>query len=374
MDAPARIRVIDLFSGVGGFSLGAIRAGCELAAAIDLDRHAISAHERNFPSAKHARRRIQYLRAEDLSNLAQQGSTRLDGLIGGPPCQGFSTMGRMRRNDARNKLFYHFFRLVSETNPLFFLAENVPGILNEEYGVLREEAIRLVQEKYHLLHPMQISAADLGASTSRSRVFFFGWAKDSGVSFTSEDFKIHKPAESPSVRTAFAGLPFRIDPRWREERHSWQQIQSTTSPFLDTLNRRVDGIGDHAALKRFAEQHEVSGFLATRHTRAVASRFSRVKPGETDAISRFPRLDWDGLCPTLRAGTGSDRGSHQAPRPIHPSQNRVITTREAARLQGFPDWFQFDPTKWHSFRQIGNSVSPLVAEAILSIIARRFGK
>ncbi|MFX7922723.1 DNA cytosine methyltransferase, partial [Acinetobacter baumannii] len=70
------------------------------------------------------------------------------------------------------------------------------------------------------------------------------------------------------------------------------------------------------------------------------------------------KLDKLGFCPTLRAGTGPERGSYQAVRPIHPTSPRVITPREASRLQGFPDWFQFHPTKWHSFRQIGNSVSP----------------
>jgi len=87
-----------------------------------------------------------------------------------------------------------------------------------------------------------------------------------------------------------------------------------------------------------------------------------------DKISKFPRLRWDGLCPTLRAGTDKHKGSYQAVRPIHPDEDRVITPREAARLQGFPDWFQFSPTKWHSFRQIGNSVSPFVGEAVLDVI------
>jgi DNA (cytosine-5)-methyltransferase 1 len=80
------------------------------------------------------------------------------------------------------------------------------------------------------------------------------------------------------------------------------------------------------------------------------------------------KLSPTGFCPTLRAGTGSDKGSYQAVRPIHYATNRVITPREAARLQGFPDWFVFHRTKWHSFRQIGNSVSPLLAEQLLKVI------
>ena len=95
--------------------------------------------------------------------------------------------------------------------------------------------------------------------------------------------------------------------------------------------------------------------------------------GHMDPIGRHPRLAWNGLCPTLRAGTGSDRGSYQSVRPIHPEENRVITVREAARLQGFPDNHLFHPTVWHSFRMIGNSVSPIMAEAIFSAIAAHLG-
>ena len=100
----------------------------------------------------------------------------------------------------------------------------------------------------------------------------------------------------------------------------------------------------------------------------MESRYASLDIGEQDPISKSVKLDPFGFCPTLRAGTGRDKGSFQAVRPIHFLSPRVITPREAARLQGFPDWFVFDKTKWHSFRQIGNSVSPLVAEQILSIL------
>ena len=114
------------------------------------------------------------------------------------------------------------------------------------------------------------------------------------------------------------------------------------------------------------------GASETRHSKKVIERYSEIKQGETDRFSKSRRIDPDGFCPTLRAGTGRDKGSYQAVRPLHPTENRVITPREAARLQGFPDWFQFHPTKWHSFRQIGNSVSPILAEYILSVIKKTF--
>src|SRR3546814_16995927 len=90
-------------------------------------------------------------------------------------------------------------------------------------------------------------------------------------------------------------------------------------------------------------------------------RFIETAQGKVEPVSHYPKLAWSGQCPTLRAGTGAEKGSFQAMRPIHPTQPRVITVREGARLQGFPDWFMFHPTKWHSFRMIGNSVSPIVS-------------
>ena len=113
---------------------------------------------------------------------------------------------------------------------------------------------------------------------------------------------------------------------------------------------------------------KISGNFDTIHLPEVSARYGSIIPGNTDPISRSKRLAWDGLCPTLRAGTGADKGSHQAVRPLHPEMPRVITVREAARLQGFPDWFCFHNTKWHSFRMIGNSVSPLVSESVLKVI------
>ena len=132
-------------------------------------------------------------------------------------------------------------------------------------------------------------------------------------------------------------------------------------------NRKLSTYAERMAMP----DRTFTGNMKTAHTDAVVHRFSKVKPGETDKIGRHPRLLSHGLCPTLRAGTGADKGSYQSVRPIHPTENRVITVREAARLQGFPDCHLFHPTIWHSFRMVGNSVSPIVAEKILSVIAKK---
>ena len=248
----------------------------------------------------------------------------------------------MRKNDARNKLFYHFFRLVSEVKPLFFVVENVPGILGEKYDTLREESLSLVRRKYEMLDPIELSAGDFGAATTRSRVFFIGWAKDSGLNLSPDSFVTPILQSKVSVRMAFAGLPNRISPDWQTEEMGWQKIDAVNSTFFKAINQiPSDTIGDKMALHRFTKHREVSGFLGTRHSPDLKARYAGLKPGGVDEITKSRRLEWNGQCPTLRAGTGPERGSFQAVRPIHPSQGRVIVPREAARLQGFPDCFNF---------------------------------
>ena len=124
--------VIDLYAGAGGLSLGAARAGFNLAAAVEFDPHAIHSHTINFPHTIHIQRDISSLNGEELLSLANIKQSELTGIIGGPPCQGFSCIGQGDINDTRNLLFTKFFQLVEELQPPFFVAENVPGIMNSK--------------------------------------------------------------------------------------------------------------------------------------------------------------------------------------------------------------------------------------------------
>jgi len=369
-NGPHKPQVIDLFAGVGGLSLGAVRAGFELALAVELDKHAFAAHKKNFPNFKHAPNDIASLDGQALLKIAGLSRGNLDGLIGGPPCQGFSVMGHRSAVDPRNNLFVKFFDLVSHCRPKFFVAENVLGILDEQYDEIRSQAMSLVKNEYILLDPMRFRASDFGAPTSRERVFFIGYRKKKLRKLTVEAFESGKTQDQVNVRQALYGLPNLIEADWQTEEQSWRRIRPMPcSAYSRSVEGRIpERVGDSEAIRRLFEQNEVSGCFGTRHTEAVRARFQRVAAGKRDRISKAVRLNPDGLCPTLLAGTDATRGSYQAVRPIHPSESRVITPREAARLQGFPDWFQFSPTKWHSFRQIGNSVSPIVAEAVFSVL------
>lgn len=355
--------IVDLFAGVGGMSLGAARAGFHIGAAFEWDRIALRAHALNFPKTFHSDRDVATLSGRELLDAAERPS--ISGLIGGPPCQGFSTIGKRLIDDPRNSLFGHFFRLVRESDPAFFVAENVPGILSPRNKRQVEDALAQVPSRYRLLPPRIVVASDFGVPTSRRRVFFVGYDPERLTDIDADE--LFAPLQyTVSVREALSGLPA-VRPTWQSVEQGWRKVGEgiTNNEFKERLKASVpEGVGDANALARIA-QGWVSGNLGTVHESEVVRRFRAVKPGATDAISRAPRLNPNGFCPTLRAGTNSDRGSFQAVRPIHFSVPRVITPREAARLQGFPDWFQFDDTKWHSFRQIGNSVSPGVAEALL---------
>ena len=366
-------KIIDLFAGVGGLSLSAARAGFDVAAAVEWDSHAISSHAKNFPSSVHLQCDIATLSGKELLKQAGLKQGELVGLVGGPPCQGFSNMGKREVTDPRNNLFSHFFRLVAQTRPAFFVAENVTGILHEQYDAIRATALANIPRGYKILKPIKIRANEYGAPTTRTRVFFIGYnPKRMAKELSEADFMPQSHHVPVVVSSALQGLPLEICDDWISEASGWRRInfgEMESGAFFERVTNSIPrGIGDPLMIARYQDKGEVSGCMGTRHTDAVRARYAALAYGQQDQISGSVRLNPNGFCPTLRAGTGSDKGSFQAVRPIHYHQPRVITPREAARLQGFPDWFVFHATKWHSFRQIGNSVSPIVGEQVLSIL------
>lgn len=362
-------RIIDLFSGCGGFSLGAELAGFSTHVAIDVDPDLHSSFHRNFPGAKPITADVTKLdRAFWVEHF---GPGRPTGIIGGPPCQGFSRIGKRDPEDPRNSLIGHFFKQVALLQPKFFIMENVEGLLDEPGRTTLSEAMASAPARYQILGPMVINAAEYGAPTERKRVVVIGYDRNEVNQLTAESFTPGPVVQPVTVQDAISDLPrpsvkpqdlegfcWRNYPRTRVELSNYAIASRALPP---------EGLGWKPAVEMLRKQL-VTGVMPTTHTAKVKKRFAAVAQGATDSVSRFPRLHWARRCPTLRAGTGKDRGSHQSMRPIHPEDPRVITVREAARLQGFPDWFVFHPTIWHSFRMIGNSVSPIVSKALLSVI------
>lgn len=364
--------LIDLFCGAGGLTLGAARAGFLVAAAVDNDSRTKKAFVTNFPGCKHIEIDIAELSSSQLRDKADLDGNPVHGIVGGPPCQGFSMIGHRNRRDPRNSLFCHFFRLVAEIRPRFYLAENVLGILDRRFEDIRRNALAML-EGYTQLAPLTLKASDFGAATSRERVFFIGFLDEHPGAIKETDFDPPHDSEKVTVEIALRGLRQKISADWQSDEKGRRAL--TCRPdgvfWRKIFDEVPEGIGDLNSLQRLRKENLVSGCIGTRHTKAVFKRFAALAEGAVDPPSRAIRLRRKGSCPTLRSGTGPDRGSFQALRPIHPTEPRVITPREAARLQGFPDWFVFDHTKWHSFRQIGNSVSPILAEAILRKIREK---
>ncbi len=342
--------LVDLFSGCGGFSLGARRAGFRVAAAFDNDPILSSSYERNFPGAKLIQADVAKLTGSDLKAAAK---AEIVGVFGGPPCQGFSDIGRRRPEDPRRELLGHFFRLVDETRPGFFVMENVRGLAYADARHVLDDALRLVRDRYAIFGPTILDAADFGAATRRPRLFVVGIQNDRGTALSIEDLSPLRRAAA-TVRDAISDLRDAVRLEDDDGFDVWRIGRPGRPSAYAGALRAPGGL--------------FTGHRPTVHTPVVTARFAKLREGEIEAVGRHPRLSWDGQCPTLRAGTGSDRGSYQSVRPIHPEEHRVITVREAARLQGFPDGHRFHPTVWHSFRMIGNSVSPPIAEAIFSAV------
>ena len=348
------MKLVDLFSGCGGFSLGVHQAGFRVVAAFDNDPILASSYPHNFPDT---RMMLEDVTKIDGDAVRAAAGGRVDGIFGGPPCQGFSDIDRRNPADPRRQLIGHFFRIVREVRPSFFVMENVRGLAYSDSRSVLDEALRLVDDGYSILGPHIWDAAQFGAATKRSRLFVIGIHKDCGETLTLEEVAVLR-RDPATVRAAISDLEGAVALGEDDGFDVWR-IARVGRPF------------DYARLLR-SPDGRFTGQRATAHTNQVAMRFDKVLEGGVDPIGRHPRLAWSGQCPSLRAGTGADRGSYQSVRPIHPEQPRVITVREAARLQGFPDSHRFHPTIWHSFRMIGNSVSPAMARAIFRAIGAKF--
>ena len=362
--------VVDLFSGCGGFSLGAEFAGFHSLAAIDIDPTLQSGYRRNFPSTVAVQANI-----VDLDDAAWRqiiGKARPDGLLGGPPCQGFSWIGRRRKDDPRNTLLHHFYKQVSILRPKFFIMENVEGLLDRDHIHVLSSALESAPRRYRILEPMTVTATHYGAATNRRRVVVIGYDPEYVEALSIKQLEQKEPKHLVTVREAISDLPSPMADLKHDD-FNWAKYPSRPEARLSDYAKQLRrnprrGLGWQHAVERHSAGY-ISGMTETRHSIKIARRYAVIAGGKSDPITKSYKLLWDGQCPTLRAGTGIEKGAFQAVRPLHPGKGRVITVREAARMQGFPDWFVFHPTKWHSFRMLGNSVSPAVSHGLLRRIA-----
>ena len=366
---------VDLFSGAGGMSLGFEQAGYDVVAAIEYDPVHAATHAFNFPQCEVLCRDASLVSAEDVLAAAERGYKRLhpgkvwpgrlDALIGGPPCQGFSTGGKREQDDERNDLLLHFVRLVEELRPRTFCLENVAGLLEDKFSDIRESAFRRLREAGYALSGTDkpVNSLNFGVPQSRRRVIVLGALGNVAPS------RPQQVEGTVSVEEAFEGLPspFGYDVLLESDEVALRSEDielrtATKNIYARTLAGLTASPGDKSR-PRLWETTALTGSRLTTHAEQTIVRFAATDAGTVEPKSRLYRLPLKGPSRTLRAGTGSERGSHTSPRPIHPTEDRVITVREAARLHGYPDWFRFHTTNWHGHRQVGNSVPPPLARA-----------
>lgn len=365
------MKVVDLFSGCGGFSLGFELAGFESICAVEFDLWAAETYAFNHPKTRVINGDIR-----EVKSLKSIVKNRADGIIGGPPCQGFSLSGNRDTKDPRNSLFMDFVRLVKEVRPKFFVMENVPGILSmrTKNGDYVKNIIRSEFEKAHYKVCVHIlNAANYGVPQSRERVFFYGVRSE----FPLASSKIAPPpllapSEFVSIWDAISDLPV-LSAGEGVEIQEYPGLPDT--PYQKWARGGMTEVHNHVAMRH--TQRLIDRFMRIGYGQSVKdvpAEHAQRKRGDASAISGkvFSQNNMrpypDRPSPTVAASFQSNF--------IHPYQHRNYTAREGARLQSFPDYYLFmgkrTTMSWEKhlsqYQQVGNAVPPLLSKAIASRI------
>lgn len=375
---------VDLFSGAGGMSLGFEQAGFDVVAAVEIDPVHCAVHKFNFPATPIIPRSVEGLSANEIRRVAGIGDAVVDCVFGGPPCQGFSMIGRRVLDDPRNSLVLEFVRIVAELKARTFVFENVKGLtVGKHKAFLAELVAAFSAAGYEVRTPWQVlNAGNYGTPQFRERLILFGCRKGETIpdyptpitNIAGRSRPIADLPDGPTCRDALADLP---DADKFRSLIDGDAVRTTAfgepSHYAAEL-RCMTNEAWHFGYVREWVADAMTSSARTEHTDISRRRFSETTPGNVEPISRFLKLPEKGVSNTLRAGTDGARGAFTSPRPIHYQYHRCITVREMARLHGFPDWFRFNVTKWHGARQIGNAVPPPLARAVASqvINALRF--
>lgn len=327
----AGLSAIALFSGGGGLDLGFAAAGFNIRLSTDIDPVGCGTMERNmgkrkaFPAHAVIHDDISNLSVDDLLEAANLKKGEVDLVVGGPPCQAFSIFGRRKGlDDPRGGLIWEFLRIVRGIRPKAFVFENVYGLASLKNGdVLKELKRRLSISGEYKVDDQTYELAAFGVPQWRKRVFIVGNRRG------------ESPPRIPETHGPKKGLqPFR-----------------TVGEALSGMPPPGNGL----------ENHRVRA-----HGERIIRRYKSMTFGMRDKHTRINRLDPDK--PSYTIVVGSDKGGGKG--HVHPHEAREVTPRESARLQTFPDWWEFDGNVRHMIRQIGNAVPPLFAAQYASHIRR----
>lgn len=358
-------KVVDLFAGVGGLSYGfAHDSDFQIIAANEILLPMAQAYNANHPTVKVYNKDIKDFSINDLTADFGIKKGEIDIVIGGPPCQAYSTVGKRLIDDPRGKLFQEYFRILKELQPRLFVFENVKGLLSIQKGNLIKQIIELFKSIGYRVSFQLMNAADYGAPQIRERIILIGTLEDRPFVYPKPthfnpmervDGRGLKPyvtigealGDLPSIKSGESGFSYATDPQ-----NDYQRLMREGAPTSiqehecsKNSNRLIaimEALPDGGSPKDIAEElRPTSGFANT-----------------------YSRLWWDKPSTTITRNLGCPSSS----RCIHPRDPRPLTTREGARLQGFPDKYIFCGSRADKHLQIGNAVPTFLSEAIKNAV------
>jgi DNA (cytosine-5)-methyltransferase 1 len=345
---------IDLFSGAGGMSLGAHIAGIDIRLSVESDKYACETYAHNFPWTT--------LFSDDIRKLTEI-SMDLSGrpliLFGGPPCQGFSTSNQRTRTSGNpnNWLFKEFIRVAKMCQPDWIVFENVRGILETDNGVFVELLLHELTDEGYIFNCFLLNSVNFGVPQSRTRFFAIGNKKKFDFDFNSQINNVHV-----TVDEAIGDLP---------------TLPVGASELL--VPYKCPPISEYAKKMR-GETPICSNHLVTRNADYILERYKHIPPGGN--WEYIPQELMANYKDVSRCHTGIYKrlmpnepsvviGNFRKNMLIHPYEHRGLSVREAARLQSFPDWFEFQGSIGFQQQQVGNAVPPLLAKVIFEAIVQK---
>ena len=371
-----KLTFIDLFCGCGGFSLGLQMAGMSGLAAIDFDEEAMAVFRKNLPDIPQALK-VDVTRFTPNQLAERIGTDKIDVIVGGPPCQGFSTVrqvdganhGSRLVDDKRRQLYREFLKYIEFFQPKVFVMENVLGIRSASGGEYFARVQREARSVGYRVHSQVEDCFELGLPQKRRRQLFIGTRLDLPDCFRPEIKPAPRACDHPALWEAIGDLPrlkagagkeccdYDMEQRASHvanfgRRYLYSVLEVTKADKLTAHRARPHNERD---LRDFARLKEGENAMEAMK-RGVTFEFPYDKENFKDRYTRQHRNE---PCSTIVAHLSKDGLMF-----VHPTQNRSLTPREAARIQSFPDWFEFPVARTHQFRMIGNAVPPLVGEAI----------
>lgn len=353
-------KVLDLFAGVGGLSYGfAHDPYFEIVAANELLPNMATAYSMNHPSVKMYNKDIKDFSLKDLTADLGIRKGDVDIVVGGPPCQAYSTVGKRLIDDPRGKLFQEYYRILNELRPKIFVFENVKGLLSMQKGELVKTIVSLFESCGYHMHQQVLNAADYGAPQIRERVILVGTLSDSEFTYPSPTH--YNPEAGPvdgllpyvTLGEALGDLP------------SIQSGQSSSAYASEPQNdyqrlmrsNATSNLEEHETAKNNEKMISLMKALPDGGTPRDLPENLRPKSGFANT---YCRLWWNKPSTTITRNLGCPSSS----RCIHPKDARPLTTREGARLQGFPDSYKFYGSRADKHLQIGNAVPTFLSQAI----------